>query len=130
MNYIFIIVWLLFLSIAIYCEHSDYARMKKRKNLKELNSKDKIKELKFLACFGYENTIAWRSIYMFSSAITITIYLLLPKMLPSITNDSKNMIAFVLFILCFLTMYFGHTFRSFHLDRELCGKVKNDFIVF
>lgn len=131
MHIIFVTAWIILLVVAIYWEFGDYGRMKKRKKIKDIKgAKEQLQNLKFLACFGYENTVRWRFIFIFSSVIALSIYLLIPKIIEDITSPSRTLIATVLFFISFITMYFGHAFRSFHFDRELCGKVKGDFVSF
>ena len=130
MHIILIVAWVILLAVALYWEFGDYGRMKKRPKVKDQpNAKAQLKDLRFLACFGYENTVRWRFIFIFSSVISLAVYLLLPK-ITDITSQSRIMLTTILFLISFATMYFGHAFRSFHFDRELCTKVRGDFETF
>lgn len=119
MKPIFIIAIILLL-LALFWEFKDYSRLQKRPMISKLKtSKDKLKELKFYACYNSENAIFWRSGYIVA-AITVYLIYLSSKMFNTELNEH---LLILMFLSVFLTQYFMNNFKTFHLYRVMSSKV-------
>lgn len=116
---------LVLLVLAILWEAKDYQRLEARTPLNKITNKDKKeKELQFYACFNAENNIQWRGIFIMTFVSTLLITYLITEFYP---NQPLNInLLFLVFGAIILVFYIGHMFRSFHLYRNMCSKVRCD----
>ena len=130
MKLLCIIVGILLLA-ALFWEYMDYKRVAKLTSIYNLpTGKERVAQMKFISCFSYENTVRWRSLFIAAIIITVCIGCLIPMLLPDVIDKDKKIPFLVLtFFFIFLVSYFTANFRSFHLDRVLCSKVKKDTVV-
>nr|QBK91395.1 MAG: 3 transmembrane helices protein [Pithovirus LCPAC302] len=110
------------LVLSIYWEAKDYQRIQSRPHIKKIHKKDQKKELEFYACFNAENNIQWRGIFI----MTLVATLLILYVIYQFYGDININMAFLIFVAIILVFYIGHTFKTFHLYREMCSKVKTD----
>ena len=126
--YVFYILCIILLILAIKWEIEDNKRICKLKNVDEITSqKDKEIFYKFLAKFPYENGIDWRLIYITSIFCTLTIWFLCHTFNPStkITTEFLFLVFFFVFISFFLSSGFG----KFHFYRILASKADSNITI-
>jgi len=121
-----ILILLILLILAIYWEYCDYRRLQTRPSIQtKTNSNDIQKEYLFYSCFNYENNIYWRSIFIAStistSFISYVLYLLKVQL--------KIWLVLLIFVGIFIPFYIITSFKTFHLYRNMCNKVKTDLLI-
>ena len=122
---ILIVTLLILLILACFWEYKDYDRIKSRPYLCDIKcSKKKKKELEFHACFNAKNNIQWRGIYIMSFVAALLVTYIIMQCYPDLPINLN------LFILTFgailIVFYIGNTFRTYHLYRDMCARVKSD----
>lgn len=115
------------LVLAIFWEVKDIQRITDRKPIWEIKDKDKRQdELEFYACFNAENNIQWRGLFIMTTVSTLLILYVISQFYPECINVNMGLLIFGSIILVF---YIGDIFRTFHVYRPMCGKVKKDKII-
>lgn len=122
---ILILALLVLFVLASYWEYKDYERIKSRPFLCDIKcSKKRKKELDFYACFNGKNNIQWRGIYIMSFVAALLVTYIFCQFYPDLGLDIN------FFILTFgailIVFYIGNTFRTYHLYRDMCARVKSD----
>jgi len=120
-----LILLFILLILAIYWEVSDYSRIANRARISELEGEDREKEYTFLSCFNYENNVRWRSIFIAATIATILIAAVLS--LFEVCYGAGLII--LVFAAVFVSVYGVEVFRSFHMYRPMCSKVKEDLVI-
>lgn len=110
------------LVLAVYWEYKDYKRLYARPMLKEIKDpKKKEKEMKFYACFNYENAVLWRMMFV----VAFLSCILIKFILKSFGTEIKSDIFIIMLAIIFLIQYFASDFKNFHLYRLMAYKVQN-----
>jgi len=122
---ILFIVLIVLLILAAQWEYKDYGRIKSRPFLCDIkSSREKKKELEFYACFNRDNNVQWRGIFIMSFiAALLILYIILQFYPDSPLNFNVFFLTFAAIILVF---YIGNIYRSYHLYRDMCAKIKGD----
>ena len=116
---------IILLFLAIFWEAKDYQRLEARVPINKITDKRKReKELHFYACFNAENNIEWRGIFIMTFVSTLLITYLISEFYPDQPLDINLLL--LTFGSIILVFYIGHMFRSFHLYRNMCSKVRCD----
>ena len=141
-GYIISFVLIILFVLAVVWEWRDYRRLEKRPPLSEIEEENKTKELYFYSCFMANNRVSWRHIYIASFLSSLLIWALLymfgVETLNTIKFTSIDIrrrsipYSFVLLVFAsiFVITYIVEQFRSFHLYRPMCSKVKEDNEIF
>lgn len=126
--------------LAVYWEVSDYRRLERRPPLSQLETEEeKTQELYFYSCFMANNRVSWRHIYIASFISTLLIwaglYMFGLRTRMALTfcgpvNRPPFTMVFLIFVAIFVITYIVEQFRSFHLYRPMCSKVKEDNEIF
>ncbi len=120
-----IIALVILLILAIYWEAKDIIRLDSRKPIDRIKNLElREKELHFYACFNSENNIQWRGIYIMSFVVTLLISYLISEFYSDKCFDVN--LSFLVFGSIVLVFYIGNVFRSFHVYRPMCSKVRCD----
>lgn len=123
MDYIFGIILLLLLIMAIKFEKDDMSRISKRQEVYSIkNRKKREKEYIFYGSFNSENNIMWRSIYISTFISVACIIYMLRYTFPQI--NFKLIHAIMIFAIIFLIFYGSNIFRTFHFYRVMTSKLK------
>ena len=119
------LILILFLILALFWEYKDYFRLYARPNVNTLTPSQQQRELIFYGCFNYENKVEWRSILIGTILSTLLIwYILLQFDIPV----QGNMI--ILMALSILGIfYILDTFKTYHLYRIMCSKIKPELTI-
>lgn len=123
---IIIIIVVLIVLYAFICEYRDYSRIGRRSELSDITSEvDKNNELLFYGCFNFENNITWRSLFILSFISTLIIAYIMNQT----NNDLSINLYLAILLVIFFTFLGGSTFKTFHLYRPMCSKIKPDNII-
>lgn len=118
---------IILLVLAIFWEVKDIQRLTDRKPVWKIKDEDKrLDELEFYACFNAENNIQWRGIFIMTTVATLLVLYVISQFYPECINANMALLIFGSIILVF---YIGDIFRTFHVYRPMCGKVKKDKII-
>jgi len=110
------------LVLALYWEYKDYKRLYARPMLKEIKDpKKKEKELKFYACFNYENAVLWRMMFVVAFICAI----LIKFVFKTFGTEIKTDLFILLIAVIFFVQTFATDFKHFHLYRVMAYKVQN-----
>lgn len=120
----FILGALLFL--AILWEYQDHHRLANRKSVQSLETaSDQKREYLFYGCYNYENNVAWRGIFIGSVLATLIIWYILYAMKVKV----RWWVVLLIFFAVFIPFYAISTFKTFHLYRVMCNKLKTDLTI-
>lgn len=112
------------LILAIYWECKDYQRIKARPFLCDIKCpKKRRQELEFHACFNGRNNIQWRGIFIMSFFAALLIVYIIQE---CYDQDLSINVSLLIFAAILIVFYIGNTFRTFHLYRDMCARVKSD----
>ena len=122
---IFIIFGIIVLLVLAICwEIKDYQRIKSRPFLCDIKCpKKKAEELEFHACFNARNNIQWRGIFIMSFFAAILVLYIIQEIYCHQINCNSFLLVFAAILIVF---YIGNTYRTFHLYRDMCARVKSD----
>ena len=122
---IFVIVLVVLLIFALSWEYKDYGRIKARPYLCDIKCpKKRKKELEFHACFNGKNNVQWRGIFIMSFIAALLVTYILTQFYP---DRPLNINLFILtFGSILIVFYIGNTYRTYHLYRDMCARVKSD----
>jgi hypothetical protein len=136
MNSCLIVIFLLFilLILAVYWEVNDYKRLEQRPNLDTLTDEEREKEYIFYSCFNYENNVKWRSIFIATTIATLLILAVLTLfnnfgVLRECYYDFLPALIILIFASIFVAFYGIEAYRSFHMYRPICSKIKQDITI-
>ena len=119
---IILIIVVLIVVYAVFAEFKDYRLLEKRPPLSLIASdEDKNKELLFYSCFNYENNIQWRSIFATSALATLIIGYILHE---SYSGEIRTNTYVLILLVIFFAFFGSYVFKTFHMYRPMCGKVK------
>ena len=122
---IIILALIVLLFLASFWEFKDYERIKSRPYLCDISCpKKKKKELEFHGCFNLKNNIQWRGIYIMAFVATFLVMYIISQFY-SDRNIDLNM-AIIVFGAILIVFYIGNIFRTYHLYRDMCARVKSD----
>ena len=117
------LILIFLLAIACYFEFSDYQRVAKRPDIK--SAKNPQMEYEFYGCFNYDNNIYWRSIYIATFIASFVIWYVL-----YITGHKISVPTFLIIMIIIFFLFYGIThYKTFHMYRVMCNKVRPDKII-
>lgn len=119
MSVLFIIL-AFFLVLALYWEYKDYHRLYRRPNIYSLRPERRHRELTFYGCYNYENKVEWRLILIGAIISSFFIWYLLKQFGYAINNN----VVILVFLIILSVFYILSTFKTFHLYRVMCSKIK------
>lgn len=89
------------------------------------NLEEREKEYKFYGCYSMFVDVVWRMSFIVAFTIAVFTYALSYMLL----NKKLSFKEFLLiFIVSFILIYVGNTFRNYHFHRDLCSKFNSDII--
>ncbi len=119
-----ILAIIVLLVLAIYWEIKDYQRIKARPFLCDIKcSKKREEELEFHACFNARNNVQWRGIFIMSFFAAVLVVYIIQELYCLEIGFNLFLLTFAAILIVF---YIGSTFRTFHLYRDMCARVKSD----
>jgi hypothetical protein len=119
--YVFYIIFIILLILAVKWELDDNKRVVKLKNIDQIDGeKEKDIYYKFLAKFPYENGIEWRMTYITSVICTLLIWFLCNTFNPNIKITKEFL--FLTFFFINVSFFLSTGFSKFHFYRILASK--------
>ncbi len=119
-------IFLLALILAVYWEYADHARLTSRKPINQDDDDfEREREYLFYGCFNYENNVYWRSIFIATAiSMGVLVYILSQLKVPI-----TIWLVFLIILAVFIPFYAIVTFRTFHLYRVMCNKIKPELTI-
>lgn len=120
------VIFVILLLLAIYWEYADHTRLTSRPPITpDHDEYDREKEYLFYGCFNYENNVYWRSIFIATAISMLALVYIFSLMKVPITG----WLVFLIVLAVFIPFYILVTFRTFHLYRVMCNKIKPDLTI-
>lgn len=116
----------IFLVLALYWEAQDSKRLEARPHIYQIDDPvQREREYIFHACFNVDNNIQWRTIYIAAIVSALFIFYLLYYLKYPVSIP----LFFMIVVIMVIVFYIVNIFRTFHLYRVMCSKVKPDLTV-
>lgn len=112
---LFIFVIIVLVVLAIYWEWFDYDRLFKIQNIDTFPPEEQAAQLRFLACWNYENGPQWRSILVGTIIVGLLLWWIF-----GCARSVK--LGFLILLIIFIVFYCIYSLRSYHIQRLLCSK--------
>lgn len=126
---IWAIIWII-LTILFFCtlkwEFNDYFKLCSRPHIDKIKRRrDRHKEMRFHACYNYENRVDWRGVYVGSFIATFVISLLMEICGLHWFSRGQYYVPLVVLTIIFISFYVISSYQHFHVYRIMCSKVDN-----